>query len=143
MPSVLTARTFLLCREIFQDAATHEFILVGPVRALVLPHFPIVARVNVFAHLAPTSRETYCLKLRLDDEEGNVVWSQDMEPPIESTDPSLTLMVTFTGLPIPILKTGKYEMVLLANDVEKARYAFAVFFPRPPKPNVAADPAGQ
>jgi hypothetical protein len=116
-------QTFLICREIFLDKRTGEYILIGPGLDFVSPQFPTTAEVNVFVQVS-SCRGSYRPELRLQDLEGQVIWSQTLDPPFNSPDPLKTLTLTF-HMRVPIPQPYKYDVVLFANGEEVGRRALA------------------
>jgi hypothetical protein len=129
------AKAFLLCRELFQDVHTREVVLIGPIVELTSTQFPFIASVNVFGQFT-SLRGSYHLKLQVEDAEGGVVWGQEVQPPIDNANPLFTVQLCFGRLPVYIPGPGKYDMVLLANNAEVARYTLAASYPNPPAPAV-------
>ena len=121
-PPTPVAQTFLICRETFQDVRTQQHILVGPGVEFVTQAFPWVAAAAFFVQVS-SCHGVYHLELRMQDLEGQVVWSQALDKPFEARDPLTTYTITVNvGLPIP--RPDKYDLVLLANGAEVGRRAF-------------------
>jgi hypothetical protein len=136
-PLTPVARTFLLCREIFQDAATQEYILVGPAVNLRAPQYPLVATVSFFTQMT-SLRGTYQLAIELQTEEGDAVFTNKLDPPFEMNDPLQVCTLSFLRVSILVPKPGRYDFVLLANGEAAARYPITAGFPQvaePPAPD--------
>ena len=123
-PPKPVANTFVVCRELFQDQQGKEIIIIGPAVEVPAPQYPFIASMNAFG-LFTSLRGSYRLKLQLEDGEGGAVWSHEMPQALQNTDPLVTVQVCFTNLPTCLPKPGKYDMVLLANGEEAARYTFS------------------
>jgi hypothetical protein len=127
-PPTPVVKTFLLCREIFQDAISREYILVAPYVDIASPQFPFVAPVNLYSQMTGL-RGRYQLTLQVQDLENNVVWSHVMPQLFEHHDALRTCVLAFVRMAAWIPKPGKYDLVLLANGQDVARYAFMTGFP--------------
>jgi hypothetical protein len=116
------AQAFVVCREIFEDCRTHEFMLIGPFSALTAAGFPLAARLSVYAHLT-CGHGSYEVALQLRDAEEEAIWEWTCPAPIELANPldqhRLTLRDAILGFPKP----GRYDLLLLADGQELARHA--------------------
>jgi hypothetical protein len=130
-PPTPVVRNFLLCREIFQDASSQEYILVGPAVNLLSSQFPFVGTASFFAQVT-SLRGSYHLALQLQSEEGDVIWTNKLDPPLQRQDPLQISSLAFLKMAVFIPKPGRYDLVLLANDEEAARYPILTGFPTPP-----------
>jgi len=61
-------RAFVVCREIWHNPRTNEFMLTGPVSHIPIPKFPADIRLSVYAH------GTYPLQFQLRGADGDAVW---------------------------------------------------------------------
>jgi hypothetical protein len=112
-------KCFLLCRQIFIDAARQEYCLFSPVHQIFPSQYPVVEDLSVFARWTNAHGE-YAITVQLRNLEGDVLWQQEMERPFETSDPLQVWLLTLGHLAIPIPKSGKYDVVLLANGHEVA-----------------------
>ena len=129
-PPTPVMQTFLICREIFQDKWSHHYILVGPSLEFVSQTFPGVTATALYVQVS-SCHGRYRPELQLQDFNGQVVWSEALDPPFDAPDPLRTYTLTFQArLPIP--RPGGYDVVLLLNGREVGRRAFKARVPTPP-----------
>jgi hypothetical protein len=121
-PALPVAQTFLICRSIVQDKRTGEFVVIGPGLEFISPQFPTTAEVNVFVQVS-SCHGSYRPELRLQDLDGQVVWSQALDPPFNVPDPLTIHTLTF-HMRMTIPQPCKYDVVLLANGEEVGRRDF-------------------
>jgi hypothetical protein len=114
-------KAFLICREVFQDAFSGEYIIVGPLVTVTAPHFPWIAPLCFLMELT-CAHGSYTPTLQLHDLEGNVVWGQEMHSPMNASDPLKFHLVSFRQMGVRIPAPGKYDVVLLLNGREVARH---------------------
>src|SRR6266702_268780 len=122
-PPAPLCKTFLICRQLFQDNVTGEFILIGPTHQVVSPVYPMVGGLSVFAQCT-SMQGTYALELQLQDLEGTVHWRHHLAPPLEHHDPLDICYLKLQNLGVYFPTAGKFELVLLANGDEVARTMF-------------------
>jgi hypothetical protein len=122
-PATPICKSFLLCRQIFQDESTGEYLLLGPTNQIVALQYPILADLSVFMHWT-SAHGTYRLELQVLDLEGNIVWNNEFEDLYEATDPLKPTLIKLLHLDIPWPRPGKYDVVVLANDEEVVRDVF-------------------
>jgi hypothetical protein len=121
-------KSFLVCREIFQDARSQDHILIAPLASLCAHQFPCVVPVNLYAQLT-SGHGVYHPALQLLDVEGRAVWGQTMEPPFEEKDPLSIRILTFLGIHLCVPRPGKYDLALLLNGEEAARHLLIARYP--------------
>jgi hypothetical protein len=126
MPTPL-AQAFVICRQIYEDTRTREFILIGPLNELVMPSVPCLIRVSVYVHLSG-GHGTYRMTLLLRDSDDMVASQWDLPVPIDLPDPLKPRQLGLYDFPVEINKPGKYEMTLLANGEQTAQQSI-VFLP--------------
>jgi hypothetical protein len=122
-PATPICKSFLLCRQIFQDECTGEYLLLGPTNQIVASRYPVLADLSLFMHWA-SAHGVYRLELQVRDLEGNVVWRHRFERPYEAADPLRPTLIKLLHLDIPCPRPGKYDVVMLANDEEVVRDVF-------------------
>ena len=127
MPTPL-AQAFVICRQIYEDARTHQFILVGPLNELVMPSVPCVIRVSVYVHLSG-GHGSYRMTLLLRDSGDMVVSKWDLPVSIDLPDPLRPRQIGLYDFPLEINQPGKYEMVLLANGEQTAQQSIVFLHP--------------
>jgi hypothetical protein len=132
-PPVPVVKTFLLCRELFQDVLTKEYFLIGPTSDIRAPELPWVAHAGVYIELT-SGHGSYRPSLQLRDLSDRIVWHQTFEQPFPAQDPLRVTALAFfrVGLCVPAL--GRYDLVFLLNDQEVARRPVMVGRPTPPSP---------
>jgi hypothetical protein len=122
-PPAPLCKAFLACRQIIQDMASKEFVLLGPTHQFHAPVFPMIAGLSFFAQCT-SMQGAYNLQLQLQDMEGNAHWQHAFEPPWECNDPLNVAYLSLQNLGIYFPHPGKYDIVLLANGEELARLPF-------------------
>lgn len=130
-PPTPICRTFLVCRAVFQDRHTGEFVLVAPLLRVVSFAFPTVLEMAFFARLTAL-QGTYRLDLQLQDMEGVTHWQELVDEQLEGPDPLAIVDMDIRGRRIYFPKPGRYEMVFLANGEEVTRYLMIADYPAPP-----------
>jgi hypothetical protein len=125
------SKSFLVCRRIFLDSYTKEYLLLGPQHEIVATSYPIVVPLALFARWTSV-QGVYDLQVQLQDLEGNVLWRENQLPPLECQDPLRVTILTLHALHVYFPRPGKYEFVLLANDEEVVRDVFWAHLPQPP-----------
>jgi hypothetical protein len=120
-PPLPLAQAFVVCRELFEDVQTHEFILIGPFSGISLPGYPVRFRMAAYAHLT-CGHGAYEMKLELRDTHGRVTWAWRLPKP-SVIDPVLPHRIALRDMLVDFPTPGQYDLVLLANDEEIARHA--------------------
>jgi hypothetical protein len=127
------SKTFQFCRQIFQDTATQEYLLLGPTHQAIVPEFPAFVDLSLYARWTSV-QGTYRLELQLQDLEGEVVWAAPEGAPLEGRDPLLVCVITLRHNQVFFPSPGKYDMVMLANGDEVIRDVFWAHLGRPISP---------
>jgi hypothetical protein len=126
-------QAFVVCREIFEDTHSGDYILFAPRSAFRLPQFPGSIRFAVYAHLTELHGK-YSLELRLEDSQGDTLWDVRADPPVKHDDPLMPHRFAFRDLSINIAAPGRYDLLLMTEGMEIARHPLWV---------VAEEPAGE
>ncbi len=119
-PPLPLALSFLACDDVFRDERTRRAILVSPIRHLPLTQFPSHVRLSVFAEFTG-GHGRYQPRLRLRDEDEEVVWEWTAPGALEQSDPLLPHEFTFHDLVLEVPRVGRYRLELLLNGEEFAR----------------------
>ena len=114
------AQAFVVCREIWSNPRTGEFMLAGPVSHVPIPQFPASVRVSVYAHVTG-GHGTYPMEFQLRDAAGDAVWSWQPADPLIHPDPLTPQQLAFQELMIKVPGAGRYDLLLLAGGEEMAR----------------------
>jgi hypothetical protein len=122
-PPTPVSKSFIVCRQVFQDVVTQEYILLGPTHQIGSFTYPLVANLSIFARCTSV-QGSYKLELQLQDLEGEVMWRQPFERPLESQDPIAVAILNIQNQGIYFPRPGKYDLVLLANGEEVVRDVF-------------------
>ncbi len=122
-PATPICKSFLVCRQIFQDEVTGEYILLGPTNQIVAAHYPVTADLSVFMHWT-SAHGVYRVEMQLRDLEGNVVWTHRLGELYEASDPLKPTLIKLLHLDLVYPRPGKYDIVMLANDEEVVRDVF-------------------
>ena len=129
-PPVPLCKSFVVCRQIMQDMASKEFVILGPTHQIVSPVFPMIGNLSFFAQ-STSMQGAYILELQLQDMDANVLWRHTFEPPWEHHDPLKIAYLSLQNLGIYFPKPGKFDVVLVANGEEIARTPFWAQMPPP------------
>ncbi len=114
------AQAFVVCRQIYEDTRTHEFILIGPLNEVKLPEYPSNIQLSLYVHLSGGHGE-YQMALHLRDSDGGIPWRWDLPYPQELSDPLIMRKLAFYDFVLPIASPGKYELALMANGEQVAQ----------------------
>jgi hypothetical protein len=123
-------QSFLVCRHIFEDARTHEFILISPCSELFVPAFPGTIRFTVFAELK--LHGDYVPEFALEDSDATTIWTHRAPRPVAPADPILPRQFVYYDIVIDVPGAGRYDLLLLKNGDEIARHALWVRAHRSP-----------
>jgi hypothetical protein len=118
-------QALVVCREIFENQRTGEYLLVGPTTGLQLPVFPAQCQFSVYAHLTG-GHGTYDLELVMRDAEDNVVWSWPLPEPFQLLDPLSPHQIALQDIVLEFAAPGRFDLVLRANDEDLAHHALNV-----------------
>jgi hypothetical protein len=124
-PPLPLAQSFVVCREIFEDCRSHEFVLIGPFSALGAPAFPFTARLSIYAHLS-CGHGNYKVTLQLRDTEESSLWEWRCPDPISLLNPLKQQRFTLYDAILEFPEPGRYDLLLLVNGEELARHAIQV-----------------
>jgi hypothetical protein len=113
--------TFVVCREIFQDARSGEYILVGPTNGFLVTEYPCAIPVAVYGDLSDVRGE-YTPALQLVDSDGEAIWSERAPRPMELVNPLGHHHFVFYDLRIRVPRPGRYDLLLMADKMEIARH---------------------
>jgi hypothetical protein len=116
------AQAFVVCREIFEDCRSHEFVLIAPFSGLSMSAFPANFRMSIYAHLT-CGHGSYALALQLRDAGDRATWLWDCPKPILLDNPLSQHRFTLHDARITFPEPGRYDLVLLTNGEEVARHA--------------------
>jgi hypothetical protein len=119
-PPKPVCRTFFACRRIIKDEFTRDLVLIAPLVDIQAVAFPLIADVSVYVRIS-AGQGSYQLELQLQTLEGDVVWREQMEPPLDLPDPLLVAVKLFLYRRIYMPKPAQYDLVLLANGDEISR----------------------
>jgi hypothetical protein len=122
------AQAFVVCREIFEDCRSHDFMLIAPFSGLQAPAFPAATRLSIYAALT-CGHGSYALTLQLRDGDDQPQWAWDCPKPIRLDNPLVQHQFTLYDVVLEFPRPGRYDLVLLANGSEVARHALHVRAP--------------
>jgi hypothetical protein len=118
-------QSFLVCRDIFQDRQTGEYLLLGPCTGMTLPGFPVAVNVALYIKLTG-GHGTYHLEVQLRDHEGGLVGSCPDKEPLHLTDPLASFQISWRQLALQFPRPGRYDLILLANGEDLAHHALDI-----------------
>jgi hypothetical protein len=121
------AHAFLVCRQIIQDVVTGQCVLIDPKIEFALPHFPASVLVSIYGQLSEVRRE-YFPEFRLWGSDGEILWDYRAPAPMTSPDddPLRQYRFVFRDLAIPFPRPGRYDLLMLAQGTEIARYPLRI-----------------
>jgi hypothetical protein len=122
--------SFVVCRQVFEDARTHEFILIGPCCRFGVPSFPGTIRFTVYAHLKLHGE--YFPEFQLEDSDGRIIWDHRAPRSIAPVDPILPHQLVYYDVTIVVPDPGRYDLLLMGQGIEIARHALWVCPDRSP-----------
>ena len=111
------SQAFVVCREIWENARTGEFMLASPLSHIPVPRFPAEIRLSVYAHVTG-GHGSYPLEFILRDPAGESVWSWRPAVSLDHRDPLAPHQMAFHDLMVRIPAPGRYDFVLLAGGEE-------------------------
>ena len=129
-------QAFVVCREIWHNPRTNEFMLTGPVSHIPVAQFPTDIRLSVYAHVTG-GHGSYPMEFQLRASDGEAVWAWRPADPLHHPDPLTPQQLAFHELTVSVEKPGRYDMVLVAGEQEIAHQPLpigpaAVFRPDDP-----------
>jgi hypothetical protein len=113
------AQAFVVCREIYQDRRSNEFLLIRPFNRVAFRSFPARCPLAIYAHITG-GHGHYQVELHLRDSEGRTVWARRWDEPLEHPDPVEPQQIAFWELVVDFPRTGRYDLVLVANGEDVA-----------------------
>jgi hypothetical protein len=123
-PPLPISKALVICRQIFQDQHTNEYLLLGPTHEVAVPHFPAAIDVSVFARWTAVNG-AYRLEIQVQDlADGSLVCRQVLADPLEDHDPLRVVLLTLHHIRLEFPRPGKYDVIILANDEEVVRDVF-------------------
>jgi hypothetical protein len=138
-PPTPVARSFLVCRDLAQDAFTRDYILIRPVIDLLVPQIPCMAQLHVYLQMT-SGHGSYLPSLQLLDMNEQVLWSQSYTSPFQAQDPLRIVCVAIHNIGLSFSRPGRYDLMFLANEEEVARHPLWVTLHRPGGPPPGAPP---
>jgi len=137
-PPQPAAQAFVVCREIFEDHHSGDYILFAPRSAFRMAKLPGSIQFAVYAHLTELHGK-YVLELRLEDSKGDILWGVRADPPIKHDDPLMPHRFAFRDLSIRIAAPGRYDLLLMTEGMEIARHVLWVVEEAPPGEKPASE----
>jgi len=122
-PPTPLCKSFFVCRQVVLDQFTQEYVIIGPTHQVICLTFPALVTLSVFARCS-SAQGAYTLELQLQDLEGNVLWRNIFDPPMECYDPLCVGILNLQNQGVFFARPGKFEFVLLANGEEVVRDVF-------------------
>lgn len=100
-------QAFVVCREIWHNPRTNEFMLTGPVSHIPVAKFPADIRLSVYAHVTG-GHVTYPLEFQLRGGDGDAVWRWHPADPLDHPDPLTPQQLAFHELLVSVERPGRY-----------------------------------
>jgi hypothetical protein len=114
------AQAFVICREIWHNDRSNEFLLASPLSHLPIDRFPALVTVSVYAHITGGHGE-YTLDFLLRNAANDTVWSWSPQAPLQHEDPLMPQQLAFHDLVLEVPSPGRYELTMLASGEEIVR----------------------
>lgn len=124
-PPLPVVKTLLVCREMFVDEATKEYILVGPGHEIKVDQIPAIKVVAAYIEVT-AGRGEYVPTLQLRDNDEQIIWSHTFDRPFAVHNPLQVFTLHMRNLPLCIPRLGQYEFLLLVNNEEIGRRSLLV-----------------
>lgn len=124
-PPPPVVQSFLICREIFRDSLTGQYVLLNPCGRFFVLGFPVVLRLAIFLQIKE-GRGSYQLALRLRDMEGQLLGEKPAAEPALLHDPLAYFEFSWRDVDIQVGHPGKYDLTLVANGEELATHALEI-----------------
>jgi hypothetical protein len=134
-------QAFVVCREIFEDHHSGEYLLFAPRSAFRLAEFPGSIKFAVYAHLTELHGK-YQLELRLEDSQGDVLWAVRADPPVKHDDPLMPHRFAFRDLKVSVTSPGRYDLLLVSEEIEIGRHPLWLMEEEPPGESPATEEPG-
>ena len=99
--------------------------------AFQLAEFPGSIKFAVYAHLTELHGK-YVLELRLEDSQGDILWAVRADPPVKHDDPLMPHRFAFRDLSVRFSAPGRYDLLLVSEEMEIARQALWMLEEEPP-----------
>jgi hypothetical protein len=122
-PPTPVCKAFLVCKQIFRDERTEEYVLVSPLHQTFAPRYPLLLDLSFFARWT-NAHGRYLVELQLRDLAGVVLWREEMAEPFDVADPLRVVPLYLRHHRVIFPSPGKYEFALLANGREVAADVF-------------------
>jgi hypothetical protein len=79
-------KCFVLCRQLFVDAAPQDYAIVSPVHQIFSPGYPVTERLSVFARWS-NAHASYKVEVQLRTQDGDILCAFKMDAPFTAYDP--------------------------------------------------------
>jgi len=120
------AQSFVLCRDIIENAKNGEFILIGPLNRLRVPETPSQVRMSIYAHLT-NGHGKYRVGLELRNPAGEPTWNWVGPKQLDMPHPLHPHEITLYDAVMEFYETGRHDMVLMINDKEAMHHSLDVY----------------
>jgi hypothetical protein len=108
---------FFVCREVFKDVRTGEFMLLGPTTHFRVAQFPCMLPVMGFLQMVEAHGH-YQFSASLRDQEEEQVWSWSASRPIYHPEPLFPQQVVFHEWILKVPRPGRYRLEIYVNGEE-------------------------
>lgn len=114
------AQAFVICREIWENPRTREFLLAGPVSHIPIPKFPAEVQFSVYVHITG-GHGMYAMEFLLRTADGDPAWRWRPDAPLEHPNPAVPQQLAFHELRVVVPAAGRYDFALMVDSEEIAR----------------------
>ena len=108
-------QAFVPCREIYEDARSNEYILIGPFASIALDNIPGKFRFSLYLRMVE-GRGEYRFGFELRDAQDELVWDWHVPPPLIFDDPLESHQIALYDIAIPVKRPGRYQLSLIIED---------------------------
>jgi uncharacterized protein DUF6941 len=108
---------FLVCRQVFKDVLTGEFIVLGPTSHFRITGFPCKLPVMGFLQVVEAHGH-YQFSASLLDPEEEQVWSWSAQESLYHPEPLIPHQIVFHDWVLNVPRPGRYRLELSANGQE-------------------------
>jgi hypothetical protein len=113
----LVVHGFLVCREVFRDVRTGEFILLGPKTHFWIQDFPCKLPVMGFLQVVEAHGD-YQFAASLRDAEEEQVWDWSAGAIVSHPEPLFAHQIVFHDWVLNVPQPGRYWLELFVNGEE-------------------------
>jgi hypothetical protein len=113
-------QALVVCKQIYEDTRTGQFLLIAPFNGLVMSAFPATLHCSLYANVSGAHGH-YELDLQLRNSNDDIVWDWRLPRGLEHDDPLTPQKLVIYDLVMQLPSAGRYEFFMLANGAMMAQ----------------------